>query len=72
MNSQTSKDILKDLYRRHKITEDQAREIIKSQFRTVTLAMGNYSLEDENFPAIRLPKFGLFFVKPWKRRKHEK
>lgn len=67
MKNQTSKNIIKDLCRRFKITEEQAEEIIKSQFRLLKATMEEYSLEDENFPAIRLPKFGLFFVKPSKK-----
>ena len=72
MNSQVSKDIIKDLYRRYNITEDQAREIVKSQFRKVTLSMSENSLDNENYPAIRLPKFGLFFVKQSKMKKYRK
>jgi hypothetical protein len=72
MNSQTSKAIMKDLYRRFEITEEQAREIVRSQFRKLKLTMEEYSLDDENYPAIRLPKWGLFFVKPSKMKNYGK
>jgi len=67
MNSQTSKAILGDLYRRYNITNDQALEIVKSQFRVLLKKMAEYSLSDENYPTIRLMNFGLFFVKPGKK-----
>lgn len=66
MNSQVSKEIIRDLKRRHGITEVQAREIIKSQFALLKTAMEKYNREEKIFPTIRLPKFGLFFIKPSK------
>ena len=72
MNSQTSKAIIRDLYRRHNITEKQAIEMIRSQFRKLLITMGEYSWDDENYPTIRLPKFGVFFVKPRKKQNYGK
>lgn len=72
MNSQVSKDIIRDLYRRHGITEEQAKEIIKSQFRKLLKTMAEYSYMEENYPAIRLINFGLFFVKPSKKKNYGK
>ena len=71
MNSQTSKLIIKDLCRRLNISEKQAIEIIKSQFRLVRKTIESYDYEEENYPAIRLPKFGIFYVKGNK-KKNEK
>lgn len=66
MNSQVSKDIQKDLRRRFNITEVQTREIIKSQFSLLRKAIESYDYDKRVFPVIRLPKFGLFFIKPSK------
>lgn len=66
MNSQVSKDILKDLRRRFDITEVQAREIVKSQFSLLKKCIELYDYVTKSFPVVRLPKFGLFFIKPSK------
>ena len=70
MNSQTSKAILGDLYRRYGITNDQALEIVKSQFRKLLKTMAEYDYESENYPIVRLPKFGVFFIKPSKMKNY--
>ena len=72
MNSEISKDIIKDLCRTHSITKIQAFEIVKSEFDLLKQTIESYSLDDENYPTIRLPKFGLFFVKPSKKRDYGK
>ena len=64
MKSQVSKEIMRDLKRRYSITEAQAIEIVRSEFDMLSQTMESYSFEDEIFDAVRLPKFGLFFVRP--------
>ena len=71
MKSQVSKEILRDLKRRHSISDAQAVEIIRSEFDMVSQTMESYSKDGEYYPAIRLPKFGLFFVK-YNGKKHDK
>ena len=63
MKSQVSKDIIRDLRRRFEITEVQAVEIIRSEFEMVSKTIESYSYSKKHYPNIRLPKFGLFFVK---------
>lgn len=67
MNSQQSKAIIKDLCRKLNITNEQALEIIKSEFYLVREAMNTYDYGQHIYPVIRLPKFGVFFVKPSKK-----
>lgn len=67
MNSQISKDIIRDLRSRFNITDEQAKEIIKSQFRKLRKSMAEYNYEEKNYPSVRLINFGLFFVKPSKK-----
>lgn len=62
---------MRDLCRRLNISKEQGEEIINSQFRKVKNVMEEYSLEDENFPAIRLINFGSFFVKQSKKRSND-
>lgn len=70
MNSQISRAILKDLCRRYDLTEDQGKDIVKSEFKKVLLTMEEYDLETESYPVIRIPKFGVFFVKPSRKRNY--
>jgi len=72
MNSERSKNIIRDLCRRYNIKPDQADEIIRSQFRMVKIVMESYNEEKEYTPSIRLHKFGLFFVKPSKKKNYGK
>jgi len=66
MNSERSKNIIRDLCRRYNIKP------IRSQFRMVKIVMESYNEEKEYTPSIRLHKFGLFFVKPSKKKNYGK
>lgn len=72
MNSQISKDIIRDLRSRFNITDEQAKEIIKSQFRKLRKSMAEYNYEEKNYPSVRLINFGLFFVKPGSKQNYGK
>ena len=71
MNSQISKDIIKDLIRKLEITEEQSREIIKSEFDLVKTTMESYDYDKKIHKVIRLPKWGVFYVKMKKINKED-
>ena len=56
-------DIIRDLIKKLNITEDQAREIIKSEFDLVKTTMESYDYDNRIHNTIRLPKWGIFYVK---------
>lgn len=72
MNSQYSKNVIRDLARTYGLSEDQVLDVIKSQFRKLRMVIEECDIENDHTPTIRLPKFGLFFVKPRKKKKYEK
>lgn len=72
MNSQYSKNVIRDLAILHGLSDDQVQEVVKSQFRKLRITIEECDLENQHSPTIRLPKFGLFFVKPRKKKKYEK
>lgn len=72
MDSEVSKYIRNDLCRIHGITKPQALEIVRSEFDLLKQTIESYSWDDENYPTIRLPKWGLFFVKPSKKKDYDK
>lgn len=63
---------MKDLCFRNGLKEVQGREIVRSQFKKVKSIIEEYDYDNRIFPAIRLPKWGLFFVKPSKKKSNEK
>ena len=71
MKSQTSKIIIKDIAREHRISEDSVNEIIMSQFRKLRLTMTEMNHETREYPVIQLPKWGKFLVTNKRRIKNE-
>jgi len=64
MNSNSSKNIIKDIARKNNINEDQTMKIVRNQFKFLRFVMENELNKDlKIFPTVRLPKFGVFFVK---------
>lgn len=67
MNSRQNKELIKFLSIKSGISEAQGLDIVKSEFRVLKETIESYSLENKVLKSIRLPKFGLFFVKTNKR-----
>lgn len=72
MESQTSKDVIKDLRLRYDISEEESLLIIRSQFRKLKKTIEEYDCENDYYPAIRLINFGSFFVKPSRKINYKK